>query len=331
MDTVTNSAYNVTEYITRDLKKGAIIPMGPLVLGLTAAAGSILANLLTITAIVSSRLNKHSTHILVANQSSCDLLVAVNTIATYVRAIYSHLLPLWLANVLRLANSVTMHSVIVISLGNSLLIGVDRFIATVSPFKYKSIATKKRVYYTIGLMWLAVIGVLSFPLVIHNINRKLDDWIINMMELTTIYPQGFPAFVGVLMCSLMVTNFILYFAIMVAFQRVSGRVESINATGQKSRKLTSTVAIVVMFTLVFYCPFVVYLMLPPAKGKADVVKRMLAQVALVLITFASYINNIIYPLRQRRYRDAYAKVFSCSKVNVQVEPASQKTTKSTPP
>ncbi|ELU17760.1 hypothetical protein CAPTEDRAFT_185966 [Capitella teleta] len=324
MEAVTSSAYNVTEYVVQ--KTNGRIPMGALVVGLTSAAGSLLANLLTITAIISSRLNKHSTHILVANQSGCDILVAVNTIATYTRVIYSHLLPFWLSNILRLGNSVTIHTVIVISLGNSLLIGVDRFIATVRPFKYKSMVTKKRIYCTIGLMWFVVISILMLPLTIHNRNRNLNTWAINLGDLSKIYPSGFPAFVGFLMISLIATNSILYFAILVAFQQVSGRVESSNETGKKSRKLTSTVAIVVIFTLAFYCPYIVFLIMPPTVGNPSFTQYVLPHLAIVLITVGSYMNNIIYPLRQPDYRKAYLAVLGCKMSLSQIGPASNLST-----
>jgi hypothetical protein len=95
----------------------------------------------------------------------------------------------------------------------------------------------------------------------------------------------------------------------VVFKKVSARVSSESDT--RSRKLTTTVITVVMIALVCWTPAVIVYLIPPDPVQMNQTNLRLNQVAFLLMVVASYLNNIIYPMKHPGYRRAYRALLAC--------------------
>jgi hypothetical protein len=241
---------------------------------------------------------------------------------TYTRFQLIHLYSRWLRNVFCLVDYAVLPCLIFASLGNSILIGLDRFVATVRPLQYKHIVTPRRIGFCILLECIVIIAVVLVPIIYNT--RRLDLDVIHLevpFYLVTVWPPGYNLILGPFIGALIFVNFVFYTGILVAFRKVRNTIQASSVSVLRSRKLTATVVTVVMITLICWSPVVLFYLMPATPENPDPKLVRISEVALTLMVVASYLNNVIYPMRIPDYRRAYLRLLGCGAAGARVEPS----------
>jgi uncharacterized sodium:solute symporter family permease YidK len=140
-------------------------------------------------------------------------------------------------------------------------------------------------------------------------------------SLLTVWPPGYNFVIGSFMTFLIAVNFIFYAGILVAFCKRRSTGQASSASVQRSRKLTATVVTVVMITMICYSPNALFYFMPVTLENPDPIRVKISEVGLMAMIIASYLNNVIYPMRIPDYRKAYLRLLGCGAAGGSVQPS----------
>ena len=264
-----------------------------LTVGLTESVAIVTLNIITIIVLVKNRnLRKRSTY-LVINLAVSDMMVG--GVATFelfysVGAVYcnvwkNNLVEGWAGYVLINFISFFRFS----SLTNIAAISVERLHATLRPFRHRLI--KKWVYaLIIALVWVTA-GLLSIAVTI--------PWVFKRPSYYVYLLNSFSAISLLVIC-------ISYESIVI---NVRCRAQpQHHGAANRERKLTMTLLIVTVASLMFYLPYIIFYFLVLA---TDVITSMsivtvvrLTYILLFLFYANSFVNPILYAIRMPEYRSA---------------------------
>ena len=267
-----------------------------LTVGLTECVAIVTLNIITIIVFVKNRnLRKRSTY-LVINLAVADMLVG--GIATY-DLFYSfgaancnfwkyNLIDPWAEYVL----GTLLRLFPLSSLLNIAAISVERLHATLRPFRHRLI--KKWVYVLIiAVVWVTA-GLLSIALTVLFKRPSCYVYLLN----------SFNAICLLVIC-------ISYASIVIKVR--CGAQPQHHGAGSRERKLTMTLLIVTVVSLLLYLPFIIFHFLD---FTTDVITPMsfvtylrLHYILLVLYLANSLVNPVLYAIRMPEYRSAVLALF----------------------
>jgi hypothetical protein len=226
----------------------------------------------------------------------------------------------FVSNVLTLVNSALLQCLFLASLGNTLLIGCDRFVATTRPTEYRKLVSIRRVCGGILINWIALGFVIGIPMILHNLQQDLNIRVVYVLDVKIAHPKKYVEYVvDPLTFAMMLCNCILYSVILFKFYRISQRLPTSSTREIRSRKLTATVVTVVLITLVLWAPTVFFCLLPIEPGEVHSLRGLVYRIGLVMLIISSYLNNVIYAMRQPDYKLAYRRLLRCRKTSVHPE------------
>jgi hypothetical protein len=145
----------------------------------------------------------------------------------------------------------------------------------------------------------------------HNMQQDLSAKVLYTIDIKDAYPSKYTEFVvGPLVVSMMLMNCFLYGVIIFKFRAVTRRTQTTSAREERSRRLTSTVVLVVVITLSFWGPIVFFFLLPRdiRNPSQYAIRSAVYRISFVLVIASSYLNNVIYALRQPDYRMAFRRL-----------------------
>ncbi|ELT99188.1 hypothetical protein CAPTEDRAFT_196246 [Capitella teleta] len=260
---------------------------------------AVVMNSLTITAIVKGNLvQKSVSHLFIASLIFVDLLCGVSMLSTQcVSMVYAVFGSSSVLVIVTWTNAVINAMVFPGSLFISLVIGLDRAIATTHPLKYKSILTHQR-----GFTLLTVIAIFIFLTVVPAalLNVLTLDEIPVIMHPTAIYPDGYTTFfTSPLIFSLLVANSLFYLKVLGAYKRTLTRYSTNNRLTMRSRKLTKTAMLTVLILIVCWLPLAVITAMP-----ISCVNDVTYHSVFIVVVIPTFANNFIYAWNHRDFRRA---------------------------
>ncbi|ELU18310.1 hypothetical protein CAPTEDRAFT_201227 [Capitella teleta] len=160
--------------------------------GITSCAVSIVFNTLAITAIIKARLDKrYINSILVVNQSFADLLCGLTAQMGYILNNISEQDPEFDTQPYFFIYAGAATLTFITSLGNTFLIGLERFIATKKYLTYKTIVTRRKVFVGASLMWTVLSLLIITPLYINISDSDTCKSVFRTLMNSHAYPPSF--------------------------------------------------------------------------------------------------------------------------------------------
>ena len=266
-----------------------------LTVGLTECVAIVALNIITIIVLVKNRnLRKRSTY-LVINLSVADMLVG--GFATYhlfylVGAVYCNVwtynsIDPWAGHVL----DTLFRLFLVSSVTNIAAISVERLHATLRPFRHRLI--KKWVYaLIIAVVWVTA-GLLSIALKVLLVFKgpSYHFYLLNSL---------------IAVCLLVIC---ISYASIVIKVRCGAQPQHYGAASRE-RKLTMTLLIVTVVSLLLYLPFHLLVWTTDVFTSTSIVTlARLDHILLVLLYANSLVNPILYAIRMPEYRSAVLALF----------------------
>lgn len=272
---------------------------------------SIVANLITIVAIIKERLDKKSpAHILITSLSFADFLCGFSGMMTYIFRLLRPHVSIYVWNTGLWINAGLLYLMFAASLGTTVLIGLDRFVATTLPMKYKFIVTQRVTCVCLLLMWLFMIVISEAPLMYRSTEFDWSKETLFLVNFQLYQPSGYSEKVyGPFLCMMMVIICILYSGMFFSYKKMQRRIHSaISQESQNSGKLTKIFITIVTIMMICWTPVVYFILNPPSLVKMSDYTSLesdLFRVAFLLVTVPSYANNFVYAFQHRDYRTAY--------------------------
>ena len=269
-----------------------------LTVGLTECVAIVTLNIITIIVLVKNRNLRKRSRYLVINLAVADMLVggfATRDLIYRVGAVYCNVwkynsIDPWARHVL-----VThVHPFAVSSVTNIAAISVEGLHATLRPFRHRLI--KKWVYaLIIAVVWVTA-GLLSIALTVL--------WVFKGFSYYFYLLNSFIAICLLVIC-------ISYASIVIKVR--CGAQPQHHGAASRERKLTMTLLIVTVVSLMFYLPFTIFYFL---LYTTDVFTSMsivtyvrLGHILRVLFYANSLVNPILYVIRMPEYRSAVLALF----------------------
>lgn len=287
------------------------------VVGMSGNILSITVNLFTIAAIITERLDKKApAHILIASLSFADFLGGISGMVTYLFNLVQDSLSKHIQNTGVWINAGFVYLVFAVSLGNTVLIGLDRFVATTFPLKYKFIITRRVTYLSLLTMWLVMIVITLVPLIYRSTQYDWSNEQLLLANFKTFQPTGYSKYVyGPFLCSLMLALCIVYSAMFFSYHKSIRRINpAITQENQNSRKLTKIFITIVTIMIICWTP-VVYCIVnqPDDAGTSNVnaPEYKIFRISFLLVTVPAYANNFVYAFQHRDYKMAYLHLLKC--------------------
>ena len=269
-----------------------------LTVGLTECVAMVTLNIITIIVLVKNRnLRKRSTY-LVINLAVADMLVggfATRDLFYWFGAVYCNV---WKYNsidpVADYVLDTLFHLFAVSSVTNIAAISVERLHATVRPFRHRLI--KKWVYaLIIAVVWVTA-GLLSIALTVLWVFKGLS-----------YYSNLLNSFIAV--CLLVIC--ISYASIVIKIR--CGAQPQHHGAASRERKLTMTLSMVTVVSLLLYLPItIIYFLVfntDVFTSISIVTFLRLRRILLVLFFANSLVNPILYAIRMPEYRSAVLALF----------------------
>ncbi|ELU04837.1 hypothetical protein CAPTEDRAFT_198496 [Capitella teleta] len=273
---------------------------------------AILLNTLTISAIVICGLGKRSaTHLFIASLSVSDLLSGVNILCFQVQ----RWLVDWIGSNSGLAATSWLNAVLAgialpSSLQTSLVIGIDRALATSKPIKYKTLMSLRNAKLIILFQWILASVMVCIPAIYKYIGLDAAQRNKMIVQPPEIFPDSFNRHVALPMTYLNVTSItLLYIKVFLSYKKAIGKIE-VSADPVISRKLTRTAMIVTTLLIICWTPLAVVssLPVPDQDTQAFIAYTAAYKCVFIFLLLPAYLNNIIYALQHKDYKRAYMKV-----------------------
>ena len=269
-----------------------------LTVGLTECLAIVTLNIITIIVLVKNRnLRKRSTY-LVINLAVADMLLggfATHDQFYWFGTVYCNVwkynsIDPWAAYVL----ATLVHLFVVSSVTNIAAISVERLHATLRPFRHRLI--KKWVYaLIIAVVWVTA-GLLSIALTVLGVFKGYIYY--------SFLLNSFNAVCLLVIC-------ISYASIVIKVR--CGAQPQHHGAASRERKLTMTLLIVTVVSLMFYLPFTIYYFLVLTTdvytSMSFVTNFRLRRILFVLFFANSLVNPILYAMRMPEYRSAVRALF----------------------
>lgn len=292
------------------------------VIGITTSALSLTINLVTLVAIIHRRLDQKSlTNILIISLTVSDILCAISGLSGYFNNIFIHKNSIKKQNTLVWVQVGVGLTSYLTSLGITLLIGVDRFIATVKPLEYKRIVTRKLIYTGLVLMWLTVFALIGVPMCYRRTQFDGSQKQLLIVDLALLYPDGYSQqVIGPFVCSLLIANSLLYLIMFICYKRLANKL-LVSKSERKSRLMTRMFIIIVSIMVICWLPIAYFFINPPDKAVKDnflSLKLMVQRIAFLVTTIPSFLNSFIYTCQHRDFRNALMHLLRCSNARVGV-------------
>ena len=265
--------------------------------GLTECVAIVTLNVITIIVFIKNRnLCKRSTYLIV-NLAVSDMLVGgfvtydlLYLVGEYCKVLKYNLIEVWAGYLL----TIFLHLFLFSSLTNIAAISVERLHATLRPFRHRLI--NNWVYaLIIAVVWVTA-GLLSITLTV------------------LMYFKGpryyFPVWSSFNAICLLVIC-ISYASIVIKVR--CGAQPQHRGAASRERKLTMTLLIVTVASLLFYLPLIIFnflvLTTDVSKSMSYVTYFRLSYILLVLYVTNSLVNPILYAIRMPEYRSAVLALF----------------------
>ena len=273
-----------------------------LAVGLTESVAIVTLNIITIIVFIKNRnLRKRSTY-LVINLAVADVLVG--GIATH-HLFYTHgaLCNVWKLNFPKAWLGYVLDTLLMLfpvcSITNITAISVERLHATLRPFRHRVI--KKIVYgIVIAVVWVTS-GMISIALEV-TFEFKAGKY----------YRYAFCAWISFFAVCLLVIC-VSYTSIVIKFR--CGAQPQHHGAATRERKLTLTLLIVTVVSLLLYLPYIIYWHLAIITefeiiGSISDSSRFHLQNAMYFLFYGnSLVNPILYAIRMPEYRSAVLTLF----------------------
>ena len=269
-----------------------------LTVGLTESVAIVTLNIITIIVFIKSRnLRRRSTY-LVINLAVADIMVGgipTHVLFYWVGAVYCNVwkynaIDPWADYVLSTLYTLFLFS----SLTNIAAISVERLHATLRPFRHRLI--KKWVYaLTIALVWVTA-GLLSIAVTVITV-FKGGNYLFYLLN-------SFNAIYLLVIC-------ISYASIVIKVR--CGAQPQHHGAASRERKLTMTLLMVTVVSLLLYLPYIIFTFLvytTDVTTSMSIVTFVRLENSLLILFYANpLVNPILYVIRMSEFRSAVFALF----------------------
>ena len=269
-----------------------------LAVGLTECVATVTLNSITVIVFIKNRnMRKRGTYLII-NLAVTDMIcggVATHELFYWVGAVcnvweYNLIEPRWAGYVL----ATLIRLFFISSLTNIAAISVERLHATLRPFRHRLI--KKWVYaLIITVVWVTA-GLLSIALTVLEVFEGLSYYF--------YLSNSFIAICLLVIC-------ISYASIIIKVR--CGAQPQHHGAVNRERKLTMTLLIVTVVSLLFYLPYIIFLFLvfttDVITSMSNVTAARLENTLVILFYANSLVNPILYAIRMPEYRSAVLALF----------------------
>ena len=294
-NSTSNSSY---EKIGAHLPISECIPW--VVSWITGCLATVIVNIITIIVFVKQRqLQRRSTYLII-HLAVVDLLSGAVSGPVTIDEESSKYCASWEYNVN--AYYPLRHLFPLTSLGNLVLIAFERAHATYRPFKHRCV--KKRVYEVIIFaMWLITTSMVSSQFVFYDIRISSSN--LEMSVTKCIY------FSYLSICLLVIL--FCYVSIFIKV-RYGSHLQCRGAASLRERKLTSTLLLVTLASLLTWLPYAIFRRLSDFQNRAILNLPLrsyfhIEMALLMLLGANSLVNPIVYALRMPEFRAGIKQIF----------------------
>ena len=185
----------------------------------------------------------------------------------------------------------------VATVGNTLLLTMDRYIAIVHPFKYSGCWLTRHwsLYATVVTVWMICISWAMLPFILESLGcQRLPRYYV-WYNYTILY-----GFYGIPLVLILIMNLTMVHTILTLDPATSGQSE-------QSLKWGSTIAIVSFILTVSYVPNMIWLQIELLNDNENYI--LLSMTANTITVFNSCANPVTYALRTTAFKRAILRLF----------------------
>ncbi|XP_041362817.1 histamine H2 receptor-like [Gigantopelta aegis] len=267
-------------------------------------------NLLTITAVCSTRSLQTTPSMYVVSLAVADLIVGFNVFfeSFWYNALTEH--EILDCKFCCLLNLCMFYTSFFASMAGVVLIGVDRFFYICYPFKYEYLVTHRKIIITIIITWIVSVFFGTIPFYRNNFDAIQDCLHIDVLP---VWYQMY--LVKVMFALVLVFSVMLYTGIVKTARRQLGSIQATtvdsahNSAKGKNWKVVRLMLLVCGGFFVCWCPYHVSVVI----NHVSFVSEDAMDVLFPLGILNSGVNFVIYALMNRDFRQAFRRRVCCGR------------------
>ncbi|ELT98020.1 hypothetical protein CAPTEDRAFT_204566 [Capitella teleta] len=195
---------------------------------------------------------------------------------------------------------------------NVFLIGVDRACATLEPFSYKTRMTIRRAIVALCIGWITSFLIIIIPFAIifqQNGCTRILPYPYEPL------PESYIQYFTTPMCVVgLATNVVLYAVIIIAFYKVSKKVQPTSHSEMRNQRMTRMVTILIGVLLIGNIPIITVATMPATIGAQSgyaMSYQMYYDLVILVVLITTSCNNFIYVWQLPDFDIAFKRLFSC--------------------